>query len=61
MKFRGNGFKHPLASVFPSSAAWVFLVVLTAPIINASLMAGGLVPESSHGDVWLSLELILIG
>lgn len=55
MKFRGSGFKHTLASVFPSSAVWVFLVVLTAPIVSIGMMAGGLVPESSYGDVWLFL------
>jgi HAMP domain-containing protein len=55
MKFRGSGFKHSLASVFSSSAVWVFLVVLTAPIISVGMMAGGLVPESSYGDVWFFL------
>ena len=55
MKFRGSGFKHTLASVFPSSAVWVFLVVVTAPIISVGMMAGGLVPESSYGDVWFFL------
>ena len=55
MKIRGSGFKHTLASVFPSSAVWVFLVVLTAPIISIGMMAGGLVPESSYGDVWFFL------
>ena len=55
MKFRGSGFKHTLASVFPFSAVWVFLVVLTAPIISVGMMAGGLVPEASYGDVWFFL------
>jgi len=55
MKFRGSGFKHTLASVFPFSAVWVFIVVLTAPIISIGMMAGGLVPEESYGDVWFFL------
>ena len=54
-KIRGSGFKHTLASVFPFSAVWVFLVVLTAPIISIGMMVGGLVPESLYGDVWFFL------
>ena len=55
IKFRGSGFKHTLASVVPFSAVWVFIVVLTAPIISVGMMTGGLVPESSYGDVWFFL------
>jgi len=55
MKFRGSGFKHSLPSVIPFSAIWVLIVVMTAPIISLGMMAGGLVPESSYGDVWFFL------
>ena len=55
MKFRGSGFRHSLASVVPFSAIWVLIVVMTAPIISIGMMAGGLVPESSYGDVWFFL------
>jgi len=54
-KFRGSGFRHNLSSVFAFSAVWVFLVVLTAPIISIGMMVGGLVPESLYGDVWFFL------
>jgi hypothetical protein len=55
MKFRGSGFRHSLPSVIPFSAIWVFIVVMTAPIISIGMMVGGLVPESSYGDVWVFL------
>ena len=55
LKFRGSGFKHSLPSVIPFSAIWVLIVVMTAPIISIGMMAGGLVPESSYGDVWFFL------
>ena len=54
-KIRGSGFKYTLPAVFSFSAVWVVLVVLTAPIITIGMMAGGLVPESSYGDVWFFL------
>ncbi len=52
---RGSGFRHNLPAVFPFSAVWVFLVVLTAPIITLGMTAGGLVPESSYDDLWFFL------
>ena len=52
---RGSGFKSNLSAVFPFSAVWVLVVVMTAPIISIGMMAGGLVPESSYGDVWFFL------
>ena len=55
MRFRGTGFRYSLSSVIPFSAIWVLIVVLTAPIISIGMMAGGLVPEASYGDVWFFL------
>ncbi len=55
LKFRGSGFKHSLPSVIPFSAIWVLIVVMMAPLISIGMMAGGLVPESSYGDVWFFL------
>ena len=54
-RFRGSGFKHTLSAVFPFSAVWVFVVVLTVPILLIGMMAGDLVPESSYSDVWFFL------
>ena len=54
-RFRGSGFKHTLSAVFPFSAVWVFVVMLTVPIIVIGMMAGDLVPESSYSDVWFFL------
>ena len=52
---RGTGFRHTLPSVFPFTALWVLLVVLTAPIVTVSKMFGGLVRPSDHGDIWFFL------
>jgi methyl-accepting chemotaxis protein len=52
---RGTGFRHTLPSVFPFTALWVLLVVLTAPIVTVSMMFGGLVRPSDHGDIWFFL------
>jgi HAMP domain-containing protein len=54
-RLRGIGFKHSLRAVFPMTGIWVVVVVLTAPIITISMMAGGLVPPESYPDVWLFL------
>ena len=54
-KIRGSGFKHTLPAVLPYSAVWVFVVVLTAPVITVAMMLGSIVPPSLHGDVWFFL------
>ena len=54
-KIRGSGFKHTLPAVLPFSAIWVFVVVLTAPVIAVAMMLGSIVPPSLHGDVWFFL------
>jgi hypothetical protein len=51
-KFRGSGFKHTLSAVYPFTGVWIFMLVITAPIISLGMMAGGLVPESQFGEVW---------
>ena len=62
-KFRGSGFKHNLGCVWPFSGVWIIVMVLTTPIIAIGMMVGGVVPESSHGDVWYFLltRMPLIG
>ena len=54
-KLRGSGFKHTLPSVWPYSAVWVLVVVLTAPVITVAMMMGGIVPPSTHRDIWFFL------
>ena len=54
-KVRRSGFKHTLPAVLPFSAIWVFVVVLTAPVITVAMMMGGIVPQSLHRDVWFFL------
>ena len=54
-KLRGSGFKHNLRSVWLFSAVWVVVVVLTPPVLTVAMMLGGVVPESSHSDVWFFL------
>ena len=54
-KLRGIGFKHSLSAVFPMTAIWVVVVVLTAPVMTGAMIMGGLVPESSYPDVWIFL------
>ena len=54
-KIRGSGFKHTLPAALQISAVWVFVVVLTAPVITVAMMLGDVVPPSSHGDVWFFL------
>ncbi len=54
-KVRGSGFKYTLPAVLPFSALWVFVVVLTAPVITVAMMLGGIVPQSLHRDVWFFL------
>ena len=54
-KLRGSGFKHTLPAVLPFYAVWVFVVVLTAPVITVAMMMGSIVPPSLHGDVWFFL------
>ncbi len=52
---RGSGFRHTLPAVFKSSALWVVVVVLTAPVLTVGMMLSGIVPPASHGDVWFFL------
>ena len=52
---RGSGFKHTLPAVFPFTAIWVLLVVLTAPIVTVSMILGGLVRPSEYDQVWFFL------
>ncbi len=52
---RGSGFRHTLPAVFKSSALWVVVVVLMAPVLTVSMMLSGIVPPASHGDVWFFL------
>ena len=52
---RGTGFRHTLPSVFPFTAIWVLLVVLTVPIVTVSMMLGGLVRPPEYGDIWFFL------
>jgi len=54
-KLRGSGFKHTLPAVLPFSAVWVLVVVLAAPVITVSMMLSGVVPPSTHRDVWFFL------
>ena len=54
-KLRGSGFRHTLPSVWPYSAVWVVIVVLTAPVITVAMMMGGIVPPSTHTDIWFFL------
>ena len=54
-KIRGSGFKHTLPAVVPFFAPWVVMMVLTAPVITVAMMLGGMVPPSSHTDVWFFL------
>ncbi len=54
-KFRGSGFKHNLRSVWPFSGVWIIMLVLTAPVLTIAMMLGGVVPESSHSDIWFFL------
>ncbi len=54
-KLRGSGFKHTLPSVWPYSAVWVLVVVLTPPVITVAMMMGDVVPESTHSDIWFFL------
>ena len=54
-KIRGSGFKHTLPDVLPVSAVWVFVVVPTTPVITVAMTMGGVVPESSHSDIWFFL------
>ena len=54
-KLRGSGFRHNLPSVWPYSGVWVVVVVLTAPVITVAMMMGGIVPPSTHTDIWFFL------
>ena len=54
-KLRGSGFRHTLRAVWPYSAVWILVVVLTAPVITVAMMMGDVVPESSHSDIWFFL------
>ena len=54
-QFRGSGFKHNLRSVWPHSGIWIITMVVTAPVLTIAMMTGGVVPESSHGDIWFFL------
>ena len=54
-KFRGSGFKHNLNAVWPFSGVWIIVMVLTPPVLTIAMMLGGVVPESSHRDVWFFL------
>ena len=54
-KIRGSGFKYNLRSVWPFSAVWVVVVVLTPPALTVALILGAYVPPSSHRDVWFFL------
>ena len=54
-KLRGSGFRHTLRAVWPYSAVWILVVVLTAPVITIAMMMGDVVPESSHRDIWFFL------
>ena len=54
-KSRGSGFKHTLYAVWSFSGVWIVVVVLTMPVLTISMMVGGVVPESSHSDIWFFL------
>ena len=54
-KLRGSGFRHTLPAVLPYSGVWVLVVVLTAPVITVAMMMGGIVPPSTHTDIWFFL------
>ncbi len=54
-KLRGTGFKHTLPAVMPFFGIWVVVVVLTAPVITVAMMLSGIVPPSTHGDIWFFL------
>ena len=54
-KIRGSGYKHSLPAVLPFSAVWIFVVVVTAPMLTIFMMLGDIVPESSHSDIWFFL------
>ena len=54
-KIRGSGYKHSLPAVLPFSAVWIFVVVVTAPMLAIFMMLGDIVPESSHSDIWFFL------
>ena len=48
---RGSGFRHTLPAVFRFSALWVFLVVLTPPIVIVGMVLSDLVPPTLQGEV----------
>ena len=52
---RGSGFRHTLPAVFRFSALWVFLVVLTPPIVIVGMVLSDLVPPTLQGEVWFFL------
>ena len=54
-KIRGSGFKHTLPAVASVSAIWVFVLVLTAPVLTISMMVSGIVPTWLHREVWFFL------
>ena len=54
-KLRGTGFKHTLPAVTPFFGIWVLVVVLTAPVITVAMMMSGIVPPSTHRDIWFFL------
>ncbi len=54
-EYRGSGYKHTLPWVFPYFAIWVFVLVLTAPVLTIAMMLSGLVPSYLHGDIWFFL------
>ena len=54
-KSRGSGFKHNLYAVWSFSGVWIIVMVLTMPVLTIAMMLGGVVPESSHSDIWFFL------
>ena len=55
INIRGFGFRHTLHAVFPFSALWFVVFVVTTPILTVSMMMRGVVPPALHGDVWFFL------
>ena len=54
-KARGSGFKHNLYAVWSFSGVWIIVMVLTMPVLTIAMMLGGVVPESTHSDIWFFL------
>ena len=52
---RGTGYKHNLGSVWAFSGIWIIVMTLSAPVLTISMMWGGVVPESTHSDIWFFL------